>query len=89
MQFLFKIQIYNKNNNTWRNLYHTPFQPSTNISQRAYGPRSDIGVSGLICDTDFAMYYSLFKSSIKYLKLYKCFHNSFYKFEFYDLMILS
>ena len=46
IQFLFKIQIYNKNNNTWRNLYHTPYQPSTNISSRAYGLRADIGVSG-------------------------------------------
>ena len=31
MQFLFKIQIYNKNNNAWQNLYHTPYQPLTNI----------------------------------------------------------
>ena len=46
MLFLFKIQIYHKNNNTWRNLYHT---------------RADVGVSGdMWCDTDFAMYYSLY-----------------------------
>ena len=31
MQFLFIIQIYNKNNNIWRNMYHTPYQPLTNI----------------------------------------------------------
>ena len=47
MQFLIKIHIYNKNNNTWRNLYHTPYQPSINISPRAVGPRAVIG-RGLI-----------------------------------------
>ena len=59
MQFLFKIQIYNKKNNTWRNMYHTAYQSSTNISSRAYGPRADIGFSGWYGDTDVAMYYSL------------------------------
>ena len=29
---LIKIQIYNKNNNTWQNLYYTPYQPETPIS---------------------------------------------------------
>ena len=44
--FLFKIQIYHKNNNTWRNLLHT---------------RADVGVSGeMWSDTDFAIYYSLY-----------------------------
>ena len=46
MHILFKIQIYNKNNNTTRNLYHTPYQPTTNISPRVYGPRADIGITG-------------------------------------------
>ena len=37
MQFLFKIQIYNENNNTCT---------SHSISTLEYGPSADIGVSG-------------------------------------------
>ena len=52
MQLLIKIQIYNKNNNAWQNLYHTPYQPSTNMILES---RVDMG-----WDTDWAMYYSLY-----------------------------
>ena len=48
MQLLFKIQIYNNNNNTWQNLFHTPYQPSPSIILES---RVEMG-----CETDFAMY---------------------------------
>ena len=57
MQRLFKIQIYNKNN-TWQDMYPTPYKPSTNISLWPIGllleSRVDMG-----CDTNVAMYHSL------------------------------
>ena len=46
---------YMKVNNTCQNLYYMLHQLSTYISPRDYGPRIDT-----VCDTDFAMYYSLF-----------------------------
>ena len=61
MQFLFEIQIYNKNNNTWQTLPVS--HPISTLDQ--YQPsRADIGVSGdMGCETNFATYYSLFINS--------------------------
>jgi hypothetical protein len=51
------VEIYDMMNITYQNLYHMPYQPSTNITPRAGGPWGDIGFSGVdtACDTDFDM----------------------------------
>lgn len=36
------LQWYNENNNTWQNVYHTPYQHLTDINSGVYGPRADI-----------------------------------------------
>ena len=57
MQFLFKIEIFNKNNNKWRNCL-TPHINPRQIS--ALGPTTLSSRVDMGYDTDFAMYYTLF-----------------------------
>ena len=56
MQLLIKIQIYNKNNNTWRICITTFINPPP-ISALGLILQSRVDMG---CDTDFDMYYSLF-----------------------------
>ena len=71
IQFLLKVQIYNKHNNTWWNLYHTRYQPETPIS--ALGPtalglilesRVDNGVWYRFCHVLFSIYNETLNISI-------------------------
>ena len=55
MQLLIKIQIYNKNNNAWQNLYNTPYQPSTDM----IGVSGEYGVWYRFCHILFSVYHPL------------------------------
>ena len=41
-----RIEVYDKYVMLWHLSYHMPYQPSTHISLRAFGPWSSMGVSG-------------------------------------------
>ena len=58
---LILLKYYDKQNNTWQNLYRMLYHHSTNISPRDLRPSRLILVSrgDTACDMDFAMYYSL------------------------------
>ena len=65
MQSSCKIQIYDKKNNPWQNLYHIPYHPSTYVSQRAFRGLILASLFDIGCDTDFAKYSSLYSMSNK------------------------
>ena len=65
MQSSCKIQIHDKNNNPWQNLYYIPYHPSTYVSQRAFRGLILASLFDIGCDTDFATYSSLYSMSNK------------------------